>query len=71
MRAVKDNPAKRLRVLMAERDINTQELAYMSGVHKNTIAAIRTGETTKPNSETRYRIARALGVKVNSIWPDS
>ncbi|QSO55505.1 helix-turn-helix transcriptional regulator (plasmid) [Alicyclobacillus curvatus] len=56
---------------MAERDINVSELADMTGLHKNTIVAIRTGDTTRPCTETRYAIARALNVKVNDIWTNA
>lgn len=65
------DPSTRLKVLMAERDINVSELADMTGLHKNTIVAIRTGDTTRPCTETRYAIARALNVKVNDIWANA
>lgn len=65
---VKDDPAARLRVLMAERDLNVNELSEKSGIHRNTITALRNGETRRPNRETRYQIAGALGVRLNDIW---
>ncbi|MFD1675593.1 helix-turn-helix domain-containing protein [Alicyclobacillus fodiniaquatilis] len=70
MMRVKHEPAARLRVLMAERDVNVNELADRSGVSCATVTALRTGRVRKPQNETAYRIARALGAKVDSIWPD-
>lgn len=67
----KDDSAARLRMLMAERDINTQELAYMTGLNRATISNIRTGRVKKPNSDTIHLVADALGVKPNSIWRDA
>ncbi|GMA65755.1 helix-turn-helix domain-containing protein [Alicyclobacillus fastidiosus] len=37
---VKDDPAARLRVLMAERDINTRELAQLTGLNERTISRV-------------------------------
>jgi DNA-binding XRE family transcriptional regulator len=64
------DPATKLRMLMAERDINVSELADRSGVSKATISALRYNPQRRPNIETARLIANALGVRINSIWPD-
>ena len=66
----KQDPATKLRIIMAERDINTQELADLAGVSRSTISSLRTGRVRNPNPDTAYLIAKALGVKTNSIWPN-
>ncbi|MFB5192931.1 helix-turn-helix domain-containing protein [Alicyclobacillus fastidiosus] len=67
---VKDDPAARLRVLMAERDLNVQELADITGLSRVTISRLRTGWVERPTYDTARLIADALGVKLNNIWPD-
>lgn len=66
----RDDPATKLRVLMAERDINTVELAAMTGLSTTTVSALRTGRTRSPNPDTAYLIATALGVRTSNIWPN-
>lgn len=63
------DPATRLRILMADRDVLVNELADKSGVSPATITAIRNRRTKRPTQDTMYRIADALGVKPNNIWP--
>ncbi|WP_284286573.1 helix-turn-helix domain-containing protein [Alicyclobacillus fastidiosus] len=65
---VKDNPATRLRVLMAERDINTLELSQLTGVSQQAISALRSGRVKSPKIETARLIAKALGVRTSDIW---
>lgn len=67
---LRKDPATRLKIVMADRDVNTQELAYMTGLSPGTISRLRSGNVRRPKSDTVYLIAEALGVKVNSIWPD-
>ncbi len=64
---LKQDPATKLRVLMAERDVNVSELADMTGLSRNTISRLRNGEVN-PTHETAYRVASALGVRTSSIW---
>ncbi|WP_029423608.1 helix-turn-helix domain-containing protein [Alicyclobacillus macrosporangiidus] len=66
---MRDDPAKRLRVIMAERDVTVQELAWRAGVSERTITDLRRNGWRKPQAETMYRIAEALRVHVNDIWP--
>ena len=67
---LKKDPATKLRMLMAERDINVGELAYMTGLSRATVSALRTGRTQCPNPDTAHLIATALGVRTSSIWPN-
>lgn len=66
----KEDTGKRLRVIMAEKNINVSELADMSGVSPSTISSIRTGYVKKPKRQTAELIANALGVKISKIFPD-
>lgn len=70
MLGLRKDPATKLKTLMVQRDINVNELADMTGLSPATITALRTGRTRKPNPDTALLIARALGVKTSSIWPD-
>jgi plasmid maintenance system antidote protein VapI len=56
----------KLRTLMAELDVRVGELADRAKVAPSTITEIKAGRR-KATIETAYRIARALGVKVNDI----
>lgn len=64
----RNDPATKLRVLMAERDINVSELAAMTGLSPGTISRLRNGDVQNPTHETAYRIATALGLRTSSIW---
>ncbi|WP_369125290.1 helix-turn-helix domain-containing protein [Alicyclobacillus fastidiosus] len=55
---------------MAERDINTQELAELTGLSVNTISSLRSGRVKTPTIENAYLIAEVLGVEPNTIWPN-
>jgi PAS domain S-box-containing protein len=61
---------QRLRMLMAELNINTAELAHMTNLTPATISNLRTGKVKKPNIETANKISDALGVPVSHIWMD-
>ena len=71
MFGIKREPSSTVRILMAEYDLNTQELAHKTGLTPQTISGIRTGRTKNPNSDTKYLIAQAFGVKPNYIWPNA
>ena len=49
--------------------ISQQELAQMSGVDHSTISNIERGENTNPTWDTVCRIAAALGVLPQEIFP--
>ncbi|MDP4552076.1 PAS domain S-box protein [Alkalihalobacillus macyae] len=63
------DPGKNLRLLMAEMDINTTELATITNLTQATISNLRTGKVKKPNIETARKISAALSEKVSTIWP--
>ncbi len=58
----------RLKVILAEMDISQKELAAKTGLARNTISAIVNGERT-PHIDSAHRIARALGVHINKLFP--
>ena len=66
----KTDSGRQLRVLMAEMDINTMELANLTGLTTATISNLRTGKVKKPNIETAEKIAAALGVNLTFLWPE-
>ena len=66
----KTDTGRQLRVLMAEMDINTMELAALTGLTTATISNLRTGKVKKPNIETAEKIALALGVNLTYLWPE-
>lgn len=57
---------KRLRVIMAEEDISTKNLALTSGVSIETIRKYLHGETT-PTLETACKLAVALNCTPNDL----
>lgn len=65
-----NDPGQRLRIIMAEMNINTGELADLTNLTAATISNIRTGKVKKPNIETARKIAEALGVNISTLWPD-
>lgn len=69
MFGLRNDPATRLRSLMAELNINVIELAERSGVSRGTISSLRYSPDRRPNRDTMELIANALGVQVNKIWP--
>lgn len=60
---------RNLRILMAEMDINSSELAQITNLTTATISNLRTGKVKRPNIETAEKIANSLGVKISFIWP--
>ena len=53
---------------MAQKDINTTELAEMTGLSLAIISNLRTGKITRPQVSTAQCISTALGVNINQIW---
>lgn len=60
----------RLRVLMSKKNINTSELAEMTGLSIATISNLRTGKITKPHIGTAKLVADYLEVELSEIWSD-
>lgn len=65
----KKNPAKQLRVLMAERDINVNELSHMTGISVTTISGIRSGRVHRPRRSTADALCEALNVHIEDLFP--
>lgn len=63
------DPGKHLRVAMSERNVNTAELARLTGVSQATISNLKTGKVAKPQIETARLVAQALGVTIRHLWP--
>ena len=57
---------KRLRVLMAEADMNAEQLSAKSGVSIDAVRQYRRGETA-PLLETACKLAEALGCTPNDL----
>ncbi len=64
------DPGKRLRMVMAELDINTSELANQSGISLTTISNLRTSKIIRPKKQTAITLSRILGVEAHYLWPD-
>ncbi|WP_249901310.1 helix-turn-helix domain-containing protein [Paenibacillus sp. PK3_47] len=62
------DPGRNLRIIMAELDINTSELAARSGLSLATISNLRTGKIIKPQYTTAASISRALSVEIEDLW---
>jgi DNA-binding XRE family transcriptional regulator len=62
--------AERLRELMDKNGISQTRLAEMIGVGQPAISMMLS-RSCRPQLRTVEKIAQALGVSVNSLWPDS
>lgn len=58
----------RLKQLRLDAGLSVEELAYDAGVDPSYIRYLQRGDRL-PTLNTAYRIAGALGVNVNQIWP--
>jgi|GEM_PF-5197574 len=58
----------RLKVILAERDIRLKELAGMTNISYGALSKIANGR--RPQLENAYRIADALNLHVNNVFPD-
>lgn len=57
----------RLRVILAEKDMQHEDLRQMVGVSRGTLSQIINNKTV-PNFDTAYRIAEALHMRIEDIW---
>lgn len=57
-----------LRTIRLKRKLTQAQLAAKSGVDQATVSNLEAGKTS-PSWETAYRIAKALGVKPQDIFP--
>ncbi len=62
-------PAKRLHELRVRAGISREELAVAARISVRYVQALERGEREEPSVTIAQRIARALGVNVNDIWP--
>ena len=58
----------RLKVIRAERNLRQFTLAQESGINQAVISMIE-NEIANPTEEQKAKIARALKVRINQIWP--
>lgn len=58
-----------LRTARRLKDITQAQLAEIAGVDQTTISDIERGKNRNPSWETVARIARALGVEAEEIFP--
>lgn len=63
--------AQRLTRLMEEKGVSEYQLAKDSGVPQPTIHRIKSGETHEPKHSTVAKLARALGVSPDYLWPQN
>lgn len=66
MSELKNVVRKRLKVLMAEEDLNAEQLAEKSGVSVDSIRQYLRGDT-RPLLETAFKLAEALNCTVNDL----
>lgn len=59
----------RLKVLRAERDMTQEQLATLIGVSRYAINALET-ERHDPSLDLAYRIAAAMGLNVEQVFPN-
>jgi putative transcriptional regulator len=57
----------RLRVARAERAISQEELARQSGVSRQTVSSVETGQWV-PSTVLAFRMAAVLGVRVDELF---
>ncbi len=60
---------RRLALARAERDLTQRELAELAGLDQETVRRIEAG-LVRPRVRTRFRIAMALGLEAEDLWPD-
>ncbi|GLX69137.1 helix-turn-helix domain-containing protein [Paenibacillus glycanilyticus] len=63
-------PAKRLKMWMAKRDLSANQLSAATHISLQTISKLRNGHIAKPNRLTAELIAGELQVAVSDIWPE-
>jgi transcriptional regulator with XRE-family HTH domain len=63
-----EDRGKKMRMIMVEKDINTSQLAAVTGLSIATISNLRTGKIANPHNATARLIAHALDVDISDIW---
>jgi len=59
--------AENLKELLDSKDIEVKELAYGTGISKNTIDNYLSGQKSLPNAENAVKIAKYLGTTVEYL----
>lgn len=65
------NGNEQLRRIREERRMSQAALAAMVGVTQASISAIEVGDTKSPSLDLARSIARALGVSLEAVFPES
>jgi len=63
----KHDPGRKLRMIMAERNISTNALSEMTGLSRGTISNLKSGKIGKPHRFTLRVIADALNIDVSEL----
>ncbi|HZG84249.1 PAS domain S-box protein [Paenibacillus sp.] len=63
----KHDPGRKLRMIMAERNISTNALSEMTGLSRGTISNLKSGKIGKPHRFTLRVIADALNIDVTEL----
>ena len=58
----------RLKVLLAERDMNLSDLAELAGLHYTTVRRFAGDVVTSIHKETLEKVCKALGVQPGDIF---
>ena len=65
----KIDPAMKLKIWMAKRDMTAGQLSEATGISLQTISKLRNGKIKKPQRLTAELIASELGIQTHEIWP--
>ncbi len=58
----------KIKEIREEKGYSQEKLSELSGVSRNLIARLETGELTSTSTNTLFKLAQALNVKVKSLF---
>lgn len=58
----------KIKEIRKEKGYSQEKLSELSGVSRNLIARLETGELTSTSTNTLFKLAQALNVKVKSLF---
>lgn len=61
----------KIKEIREEKGYSQEKLSELSGVSRNLIARLETGELTSTSTNTLFKLAQALNVKVKSLFLQS
>ena len=61
----------RIKEFREEKHVTQQELSLKSGVSRNLIARLETGELKSTSTDTLFKLANALNVKVEFLFTET